>query len=149
MVADLKLIALDAEDLAVMSAHLQDAVVRVEDIAFLPKERRFAMIMNRFDWSAGAADRKSYVRRRVAVRFEKVITAQTSNLDLTAKDNVLSLLALSFEVKDEPAGVVDLVFSGNSAIRLTIECVEAELRDLGAQWATTHKPAHPDEISQD
>ena len=61
----LKLVALDPEDLAVLSAHLQDAIAKVGDIAYLPKEKRFAMVLNRFDWTG--ADGNSPVRRRAEV----------------------------------------------------------------------------------
>ena len=142
---DLKLIALDAEDLAVLSAHLQDAVLRVGDMAYLKDERRFAAVANRFDWeralkSKGAAE--PYARRRAGLRFERVSEAKVSGLDLKAKDTVLSLLAIQFEEAAAPGGHITLRFSGGGAIRLAVECIEAELKDLGAQWATRHKPKH-------
>ncbi len=150
---DLKLIALDAEDLAVLSANLQDAVLRVADIAYLKREKRFAAIANRFDWStesaAGAKRRRPrHVRRRCGLRFERVLAAQTTGFDLNAKDAVLSLLAIDFNPKgapEDPDGYVTLLFSGDAAIRLTVECIEAELKDLGAAWRTRTKPSHPGE----
>ena len=142
---DLKLIALDAEDLGVLSAHLQDAVVRVSDLAYLPTERRFAMVVNRFDWDS-APEKKSgqFSRSRSGLRFERVLAAQVSGFKLSDTSRVLSLLAVTFEMTDDPSGEILLVFSGEVAIRLQVECIEAELRDLGAQWATKKKPAHPD-----
>jgi hypothetical protein len=151
--ADLKLIALDAEDLAVLSAHLQDAVLKVGDLAFLPREKRFAAVANRFDW-ADALDsetgkagngNKPYARRRAALRFERVLSAQVHGLDLTNKGAVASLLAISFEPGDAPAGHVLLQFADGSAIRLNVECIEAELRDLGPVWQAKSRPRHPDD----
>lgn len=143
---DLKLIALDAEDLAVLSAHLQDAVVRVADMTFLKGEKRFAAVLNRFDWGGAvkpaAAQTRGFVRRRAGLRFERVLGAQVSGIDQRSSDTVLSLLAVSFEPKSEPEGFVTLSFSGGGAVRLHVECIEAELKDLGAAWATRRRPEH-------
>jgi Protein of unknown function (DUF2948) len=140
--AELKLIALDADDLAVLSAHLQDAVMQVADIAYLPKERRFAAVGNRFDWMTAVGP--GYARRRAAVRFERVLGAQVQAIDLKNKGTVLSLLALTFEPTAPPEGYVTLHFADGGAIRLHVECVEAELKDLGPVWRVDFKPQHPD-----
>src|SRR5262249_42226527 len=99
--AELKLIAFDADDLAVLSAQVQDAVLRVGDIAFLPRERRFAAIANRFDWvdalARSSGGKQEYTRRRAALRFERVRGAQIQGIDLARPDKVISLLALSTE----------------------------------------------------
>ncbi len=146
---DLKLIALDAEDLAIISAHLQDAVLKVSDLAFLPHEKRFAAVANRFDWmdaiEKDGARNKRYARRRAALRFERVLGAQVQGLDLKKKDAVAELLAIRFEPGDPPKGHVSLDFAGGGAIRLNVECIEAELRDLGPVWQTRSRPKHPDE----
>jgi hypothetical protein len=140
---DLKLIALDPEDLRVLSCHLQDAVIRVGDMAYLKDEMRFAAIVNRFDWErAGQMREGAYQRRRSGVRFERVKAAQVQGLDLKQKDAVLSLLAVTFEPGEEPEGTLTLLFAGGGAIRLKVECIEAELRDLGAAWRTHSKPQH-------
>ena len=140
---DLKLIALDPDDLRVLSCHLQDAVVRVGDMAYLKGEMRFAAIVNRFDWERAAQDRDgAYQRRRSGVRFERVRGAQVQGIDLKQKDTVLALLAVTFDPGDEPSGILTLRFAGGAAIRLEVECIEAELRDLGAAWRTEVKPAH-------
>jgi hypothetical protein len=144
--AELKLIALDADDLAVLSAHLQDAVIQVADVAYLPKERRFAAVGNRFDWmTAGSRDAsEGYARRRSAVRFERVLGAQVQAIDLKNKSTVLSLLAVTFEPTAPPEGHVILHFANGGAIRLHVECIEAELKDLGPVWKVDFKPQHPD-----
>ena len=142
--AELKLIALDADDLAVLSAHLQDAVLQVADIAYLPKERRFAAVGNRFDWMAAAEAAEGCVRRRAAIRFERVLGAQVQAIDLSNKSLVLSLLAVTFEPTTAPEGYVTLHFADGGAIRLHVECVEAEMKDLGPVWRVEFKPQHPD-----
>jgi len=143
--ADLKLVALDAEDLAVISAHLQDAVVKVADVAYLPREKRFAAVLNRFDWADAIDDgSQSFARRRTALRFERVLSAQVQGIDLKNEGLVLNLLAIGFAPHEAPAGDVTLVFADNGAIRLRVECVEAEMKDLGAAWQAKSKPQHPD-----
>jgi DUF2948 family protein len=140
---DLKLIALDPEDLRVLSCHLQDAVIRVDDMAYLKNELRFAALASRFDWESATSADGSYRRRRSGVRFERVLAAQVQGIDLTQREGVLSLLAITFEPAAAPAGTLTLHFAGGAAVRLQVECVEAELRDLGAAWTTSVKPSHP------
>lgn len=148
---DVKLIALDAEDLGVLSANLQDAIVRVGDMAYLPRERRFALVCNRFDGIELPAPsrRRSprYVRRRAGLRFERVLGAQVSGIDLADKSRFLNLLSATWEPLAEgaPDGYVMLIFAGDAALRLHVECIEAELRDLGAAWQTARRPQHDDE----
>jgi hypothetical protein len=149
--AELKLIALDAEDLAIISANLQDAVMKIGDLAFLPREKRFAAVANRFDWvdalaseAATKGNEKRYARRRAALRFDRVLGAQVQGLDLKNKDAVTSLLAISFEPLDLPSGQIVLQFADGGAIRLHAECIEAELRDLGPAWQAKSKPQHPE-----
>jgi hypothetical protein len=149
---DLKLIALDSEDLAIISAHLQDAVLKVADMAFLPREKRFAAVANRFDWvealNSDAAREKHYARRRTALRFERVLGAQVHGIDLKNKGAVVSLLAVAFEPGEPPEGNVTLRFADGGAIRLNVECIEAELRDLGPVWEAKSRPQHPDDPSK-
>ncbi|MGH6735065.1 MAG: DUF2948 family protein [Methyloceanibacter sp.] len=139
----LKLLALDEEDLAVVSSHLQDAVVRVGDLAYLPSQKRFAAVLNRFDWEGVGEGTKDYRRRRTALRFDRVLAAQHKDLRPDFKDRVLSLLAISFEAEDPPSGNITLLFSGDVTIQLKVECLEVELRDLGPAWPTSRKPEHP------
>lgn len=143
---DLKLIALDAEDLAIIAAHLQDSVLQVADMAYLKSEQRFAAVVNRFDWSEAAAtpsqNREKFVRRRSGIRIDRVTGAQVLGLDLNKRDQVLSLLTLTFEPGEAPQGKIILTFAGGGAVRLDVECVEAALTDLGAAWATKRRPEH-------
>ena len=144
---DLKLLALDAEDLSVLSAHLQDAVVSVGDMAYLKGESRFVLLANRFDWQKAVTvegKAKIFERRRAGLRFERVEGAQVLGLDLKKQKDILSLLAIEFSKLDAPAGFVTLRFSGGAAIRLKVECIEVELKDLGAAWSTKKMPKHAD-----
>ena len=154
----LKLIAFDADDLNVVSAHLQDAIIRVGDMALLPREKRFAALLSRFDWAATlAADAgrdaagREMARHRSALRFERVLAARTAGIDLGNRSQVLVLLAISFASKgpDDPAGTVTLTFAGSAAVQLDVECLEAELKDLGPGWKARARPAHPQDDDKD
>jgi hypothetical protein len=143
---ELKLVALDKDDIEVVSAHVQDALVKVGDIFWRPREHRFVMALNRFDWMS-AVDAKpdaktDYRRCRTALRFERVNACKCRNLDQTNKDGRLNLLAVEFAENDAPAGVVSLIFSGGGVIRLDVECLEAELADLGEVSAAALCPDH-------
>jgi len=146
---ELKLVALDRDDIEVVSAHVQDALVRVGDIFWRPSEHRFVMALNRFDWmnavdTGGVKDTRGmdYRRCRTALRFERVNACKCRGLDQGNKDTTLNLLAVEFAERDAPAGVVTLTFSGGGAIRLEVECLEAELADLGEVYAAVACPDH-------
>lgn len=140
--SDLKLLALDAEDLAILSAHVQDAVLKVADIRWLAEEKRVVIALNRFVWERGAARTKSYERRRAVLHFDRVTSVKALRIRPDLADTVLELLALRWEDGDAPAGHVELLFAGGATLRLEAECLEAGLADLGAAWATTNRPAH-------
>jgi Protein of unknown function (DUF2948) len=141
----LRLIALDEQDLEVVSSHLQDAVVRVGEMAYVPSQKRFAAILHRFNWEKATKAANENERRRTALRFDRVLGAQLKSLKQSASDRVLSLLAVRFEPSDNPSGYVTLTFSGDASIRLHVECIEAELTDLGPAWRARSKPQHPGE----
>ncbi len=146
---ELKLVAVDKDDIEVVSAHVQDALVKVADIFWQPREHRFVMALKRFDWmnavdTSGAKDASSsdYRRCRTALRFERVDTCKCRDLDQSNKDALLNLLAVEFAERDPPSGVVTLTFSGGGAIRLEVECLEAELADLGEVFSAAVCPDH-------
>lgn len=139
--AGLKLLAMDAEDLACLSAHLQDALVRVGDLAFLPGKRRFAFVGSRFDWTAAAGGRRE--RCCAGVHFEGVRRVRHQRVARERPDAILELLALTFEPGSAPPeGVIRLIFAGGAAILLDVECVEARLCDLGPRWDVKGCPSH-------
>jgi hypothetical protein len=146
--ATAKLAALDADDLAVVSAHVQDAVVRVGDLLWSPGEKRFGLLMNRYAWEAADPRRAAGngERRRACLQFDRVLAAKTARIRRDVPDAVLSLLAVTFEPAADPAlapsGAIVLTFAGGGGVRLEVECVEARLADLGAAWEARAKPEH-------
>ena len=141
----LKLVALDEEDLQVLSAHLQDAVLKISDLQYLANEKRFILTANRFVWEESKPRflrKPQYQRRRTALHFNRVITARATGIDRQKPDDVLSLLAVRFTAGETPAGTIELTFSANAAIRLEVECIEAQMTDLGAAWETESLPRH-------
>ncbi len=138
----LKFIVLDEEDLEVVSTHVQDAVVKVADVIWRPQEKRLVIGLNRFDWEGAQDVHPDYRRRRSALRFERVLSCKCKDVNPAGKDAVLNLLAVEFEETDAPTGVVSLIFSGGAVLRLDVECLEAELADLGPVWAATGCPDH-------
>ncbi len=138
----LRLVALDQEDLAVISTHLQDAIVRVGDLALLPHERRFALIARRFDWECSNDEPPR--RRLTGLHFERVLHCRTRGIDRSNPDAALNLLAITFAETDSPSGTVTLLFSEGGAIQLDIECIETQMKDLGPVWEAESRPTHAD-----
>jgi hypothetical protein len=135
----IKLAAADAEDLEILSARLQDAVVKLKNLTWLPKTRRFAGVVNRLQWEAGG---KTRVRSRL--HFDSVLKVQSSHVKLGAGEAVVSLLAVSFVPNggEDPGGMIEIVLAGGGAIRLTGECIDAELADITGPWAAVGTPDH-------
>ena len=123
----LRLIALDTEDLAILSAHVQDAVLKVKDIHWLPRDGHFVLGMNRFVWEAAAIGswrKREYLRRRSALHLARVLDVQSTGIDPSLPDTVLNLLAVRFEPGESPSGEVVLDFAEGAAIRLSVEVLE-------------------------
>ena len=135
----LKLAAADAEDLEILSARLQDAVGQLRNFTWLPKKRRFAAVLNRLQWEAGGK-----TRVRAGLHFDGVLKVQSHKVKLGAADAVVSMLALRFEPNggEDPGGIIEIVLAGGGAIRLTVECIDAELSDMTDAWAARGKPDH-------
>jgi hypothetical protein len=121
---------------------LQDAVVKVSDVLWRPNESRVVVALNRFDWESAQSDRPEYRRRRSALRFERVLSCKCRSVNPAGKDAVLNLLTVEFTETDSPSGIVNLIFSGGAAVRLEVECLEAELADLGPVWTAMKCPVH-------
>jgi hypothetical protein len=128
----LKLIALDADDLSVISAHVQDARVQTSDIVWRQDEKRLVVGMSRLDWeqtlSGGTAPR----RLIAALRFDRVLACKSRNIDLEQPGAVLELVGIEFHPGEAPAGSALLLFNHGGALRLDVECLECELTDLGS-----------------
>jgi hypothetical protein len=135
----LKLAALDIEDLAVISAHMQDAVLISGDMTYHPKRRQFALVANRFAWD----EQETPQRRRTGLHFSRVLAVKTLNLAQGEKEEVLSLLSISFAELNAPSGEVLLSFSGGVTVRLMVECLECQMADLGPAWQAGSVPNHP------
>lgn len=143
---NLKLLALDEIDLQILSAHAQDAVLKIGDIEYMPREKRFVFSCNRFVWEESATKffrKKNFQRRLSVLRFDRVTNVRSNGIDRSRKDDILSLLAISFHpAEDAPAGTIELNFSAGATIHLDVECIESQLTDLGPAWETTSKPQH-------
>jgi hypothetical protein len=133
----LRLLAQDDQDLAVISAALQDAVAKVGDIAYEPKARRLTVAFNRYRWEAGGG-----ARVRSALQLGGVLKVETRKIRRDAPDAVLEILALTFEPGDPPGGVITIACAGGGDVRATVECVEAVLADVSQPWPTPRAPAH-------
>lgn len=131
MSPQLKLIALDAEDLAVISAHVQDARVQTSDIVWRQGEKRLVVGMNRLDWEQTLAGETSPRRLIAALRFDRVLSCKSRNINLGTPAAVLELVGIEFHPAEAPGGSVVLMFSRGEALRLDVECLECELSDLG------------------
>jgi Flp pilus assembly CpaE family ATPase len=136
----LKLTAQDTEDLKIISAHTQDALVRVSDIRYLSKTRQFALVANRFAWE----NQPNSERRRTGLHFEHVMNVKQHGILGLKGDAILSLLAISFEPGQAPSGTVVLAFSADCTIKLVVEYLDLQLKDLGGAWATEFTPHHGD-----
>jgi len=164
----LRLCARDSDDLAVIASCIQDALVPIVDMAFLPGEKRFVLALNRFRWdrldarklAEVAMDRPSpisggdapfweesdkgpaFERVISGLRFESVTAVSTRGIDLRNRERILELLT----VHAEP-GVVLLVFSGSAIIRLEVDELCCYLEDFGDAWPTRWRPRHDDNSS--
>lgn len=132
----LRLMALDEADLAVLSAHAQDAVLKVGDMLFQPNVRRFVLALHRFDWLSEGA------RQRVqsGLHFEHVRKVALYGFRQDRPDDTLNLLSIVFAPGDAPSGEIVLTFAGGCGVRLEVECVEARLADIGPRWPCPDAP---------
>ena len=140
-----RLIAFDADDLAVIAANLQDALIRVGDMAYLPRSKQFALVAARFDW-VGAATKKMgstcCERCRTGLHFERVLKVSCLGFRQQDQGLVLNLLDIGFKETEPPAGYVEFIFSAGRALRLYVECLEAEISDIGFRWKAKSAPDH-------
>ena len=140
--AQLKLMALDDEDLAVISSCCQDAVLSVGELDYVPEERRFILALSRYAWEEDGESGSRGERHKSVLQFAKVNRVQVQGIDRSASHMILSLLAILFDPGEAPGGVVELVFAGDGAIRLEVECIEVQLSDMQAAWEASSRPTH-------
>jgi hypothetical protein len=129
--AQLKLIAFDADDLAVISTHVQDARVQTADIVWRQGEKRLVVGMSRLDWEQTLAGETAPRRLIAALRFDRVLACKSRNIDLESPETALELLGIEFHPGEAPGGSAVLLFNQGGALRLDLECLECELTDLG------------------
>ena len=142
----LKLMALDGDDLVVISANCQDAVFKAEDINWQTSDNRFLLTINRFDWNKVQKKRfwqkKQYQRRRAVLHIEQVDKVQTRGIK-QAGNEVYSLLSIGFEPhEDQVSGQIILTLANGAAINLHVKAIEMRLADFDAVWETKSKPRH-------
>jgi hypothetical protein len=141
----LRLRAEDVEDLAVLSALLQDAVATVGDAAFLPKKRRFVVMVSRFRWEdAPLAERagRAFERVRATLVVENVLSARARGVDLADRAAVLSVLNAVFEPGEDGAGVLRLALAGGGDVALDVEAIDVSLTDVARPHGARGRPEH-------
>lgn len=151
MADKLKLKAVDAEDLGVLSAFLQDSLVAVGDISYQPADHRFLLVANRFRWEAMPCEEETdlgesdcFERIHSGLRFENVTAVKSRGLDVLDAGQLLALLAIEAE-----QGAFTLLFAGDVAIRVEIAAPLCFLEDIGEPWPTKWRPKHPLEAPGD
>lgn len=138
----LKLLAEDVADLEIMAAAAQDALVRVRDVRFDAKARRFTVLINRFRWETAEAQ-GPYERIRAALSFESVLGVKSRKVRRDAPDALASMLSVTFvPAAEPPGGEVRLTLAGGGEIALDVECLDALLMDVGPTWTTPRRPDH-------
>ncbi len=145
----LRLRAESAEDLAVISALVQDAVAQSADIAWMPRRRRLALLVNRFRWEdapRAARQGRPVERVRTMLVIDSALRVRANGLDPLDKDLVLSVLALGFEPGDDGAGTLRLTMAGDGEIAIDVEAIQVSLTDVTRPYAAAsgRQPAHPD-----
>ncbi len=135
----LRLMAQDDEDLQILSAHLQDAVLRVGDLVYLARERRFVAMLNRYCWEC--CDGLG-TRVRCGLHFDDVLSVKVRGIDQSEADAVLELLALQFVPAGDGSGAIELLLAGGGAVRLEVECISAGMADLTGPWPAAARPEH-------
>ena len=136
----LKLAAADTDDIAVLSALLQDAVIPISEMTYLARESRFALVANRFRWEDTGGEKvlgQIYERVRCGISFDRVIAVRRRNFDQRGRGQVFDLLAL-----DAGNDYVDLIFAGGATIRLEVERILCHAEDFGDPWPTQWRPGH-------
>ncbi len=140
----LKLLALDTDDLAILSAHVQDGVLKVGDLEFAARTGVFTMVLNRFVWEEAKERAAAFERRRAVLIFKRVRAVRSIGFSRSNRASVLALLALKFTPAGEgPEGQLELLLAGGATIVLDVECIEGQLADTGGAWETTSRPRHP------
>ncbi len=142
-VKNLKLIARTEDDLRVVSAHLQDSIASITDIANLKKNRIFLLQLNRFMWEdvEKGVFRKNK-RIRTVLKFDNVLKVVSKNINQSKKNKFLDFLAIESKIMPDNNYEMKITFAGDSAIKVVSEVIEVTLDDQGEAWDTKNKPKH-------
>jgi hypothetical protein len=147
MTGPLKIIARDAEDLTVVSACLQDALIPLNEMRYLPQERRFIMVANRFRWERASEGKATAQNPAVDATFDSdqdFGELQRVNTGICI-DRVLAVRSRGID-QSKPDEFLSLLFAGGGTIQVDIEALALYMRDLGTAWPTQWQPEHaPDE----
>jgi len=137
----LRLRAENEEDLAIISACLQDAVVRNGDLAYFPKRRSFVGLFSRFKWEDETSGKGSK-RVLAGLHIQSVLDVRSQNIPREDDSRILELLTITYEKRDELEGEITLVFADGGLIRIHVECLDCYLRDFGSPWMARRRPWH-------
>lgn len=144
----LRLKARTPEDLQVISALVQDAVFPATEMRWLPDQRRFGLLVNRFRWEDKAANegRRDPERVQAVLVIDDVMKVSSQGFDRADRDLVLSLLALDFTPGEDGTGRMELVLAGDGGIALEVEALEVTLKDVTRPYVAPsgHVPGHPE-----
>ncbi len=143
--APLNLGALDADDLQVLAALCQDAVLPITEMTWNAKARQFALLLNRFRWEDTGKDRHAPERVQSVLAVDCVLGISSQGIDRSDKEVVLSLLSIAWEPTEETSGYITLQLAGDGAIRLHVEAIDARLKDVTKPYLAPSKqaPDHP------
>ena len=133
----LKLMAQNDEQLTILSSLAQDSIIKSNEMGYDKKNKRFALLMNRY-----RHEEESPSRIRTAIHFDYVNSVKSVGIDKQSKDDILVLLAIRFENKSKPSGLIFLEFSNNKSISFDVESIEAFLTDMGEPWKISNRPDH-------
>jgi hypothetical protein len=142
----LKLRARDADDLQVLSACLQDAILPIGDMTYERAARRFVMVANRFCWERVDDREDAFDRVNCGVTFEGVNAVKLRRVDRHDRSLMLSLLAITADRLS--AGVaITLLCADNRDIRLESDAIAVQLEDFDGPWPTLNRPSHLDDAT--
>ena len=133
----LKLMAQNDEQLTILSSLAQDSIIKSNEMGYDKKNKRFALLMNRY-----RHEEENPSRIRTAIHFDYVESIKSVGIDKESKDEILVLLAIRFEIKSKPSGSIFLEFSNNKSISFDVESIEAFLTDMGEPWKISNRPDH-------
>jgi hypothetical protein len=136
-IAPLRLLAQDSEDLAIISAAMQDGVAKVGEISYEAQARRLTLAFNRYRWETGESERV-----RAGLQLGGVLKVQTRKIRRSAKDAVLEVLAVTFEPGEAPGGTITVSCAGGGDLRAVVECIDVVLADISDPWPTPRTPTH-------